>query len=421
LFWEQLSIKEKQREHSDKKHTPIPLYMRLNGCMFITLDDLISELKMTTIIKFIAKEFQQFRRDPKMFGIILVAPVIQLIFLGYAANLDVENVKMVVFDQDRTSTSREFIKRFTGSGYFEIVDNVSSYKELETKIDRAEAILGLVISQDFEKNIARRQPASLQAIFEGSDGNQAAIAAGYVQMIVAKYSKDIVTEFMNISGRKISHAGNLSAEVRVWYNPEMKTRNYMVPGIVGLLVSLVTLVLTSLAIVKEKEIGTMEQLIVTPIKPYQLIAGKLIPFTILGLISVIIVLLAMRIIFAIPVKGSEPFLLFSALLYILSTLGIGLFISTISKTQQQAMMIAIFAVMMPMIFLSGFAFPIENMPKVIQFISHIIPLKYFNTIIRGVILKGLGFVDLWFEALILLMMGLVILFLSANRFHKKLE
>jgi ABC-2 type transport system permease protein len=201
----------------------------------------------------------------------------------------------------------------------------------------------------------------------------------------------------------------------------MKTRNYMVPGIVGLLVSLVTLVLTSLAIVKEKEIGTMEQLIVTPIKSYQLIAGKLIPFTILGLTAVIIVLAAMRIIFAIPVKGSGTFLLLSSFFYILSTLGLGLFISTVSKNQQQAMMIAIFAVMMPMIFLSGFAFPIENMPQIIQVISNIIPLKYFNTIIRGVILKGLGFADLWLDALVLFGMGAVILFLSAKRFNKKLE
>lgn len=376
---------------------------------------------MKTIIRFITKEFQQFRRDPKMFGIILIAPVIQLIFLGYAANLDVENVKAVVYDQNRTSTSREFVERFTSSGYFEIIEYVSSYKVLENKLDKAEAILGLVISQDFEKNIARKEPAPLQAIFEGSDGNQASIAAGYVQMIVSKYSKDVITKYMNIGGRKISPAGNLSAEVRVWYNPEMKTRNYMVPGIVGLLVSLVTLVLTSLAVVKEKEIGTMEQLIVTPIKPYQLIAGKLIPFTILGLISVIIVLFAMRFIFEIPVKGSESFLLLSAFFYILSTLGIGLFVSTISKTQQQAMMIAIFAVMMPMIFLSGFAFPIENMPKIIQYISYIIPLRYFNTIIRGVILKGLGFADLWVNALILLLMGVIILFFSALRFKSRLE
>jgi ABC-2 type transport system permease protein len=385
------------------------------------MNDIIKELRMNTIIKFIAKEFQQFKRDPKMFGIILIAPVIQLIFLGYAANLDVENVKAVVFDQNRTPTSREFIERFTSSGYFEIVDYVTSYNELEKKLNMGEAILALVISQNFDKNITRREPAPLQAIFEGSDGNQASIAAGYVQSIVAGYSKDITAEFMNVSGRKISPAGNLTAEVRVWYNPEMKTRNYMVPGIVGLLVSLVTLVLTSLAIVKEKEIGTMEQLIVTPIKSYQLIAGKLIPFTILGLTAVIIVLAAMRIIFAIPVKGSGTFLLLSSFFYILSTLGLGLFISTVSKNQQQAMMIAIFAVMMPMIFLSGFAFPIENMPQIIQVISNIIPLKYFNTIIRGVILKGLGFADLWLDALVLFGMGAVILFLSAKRFNKKLE
>ncbi len=376
---------------------------------------------MKTIIHFVIKEFQQFRRDPKMFGIILIAPVIQLIFLGYAANLDVENIKTVVYDRNKTSTSREFIERFTSSGYFEIVEYVSSYNDLEEKLNKGEAILALIISQDFEEKIFRRETAALQAIFEGSDGNQASIAAGYVQAIVARYTKDIITELVNLSGRKISPAGNISTEVRVWYNPTMKTRNYMVPGIVGLLVSLVTLVLTSLAVVKEKEIGTMEQLIVTPIRPYQLIAGKLIPFTILGLVSVIIVLLSMRIIFEIPVKGSGTFLLVSAFLYILSTLGIGLFISTVSKTQQQAMMIAIFAVMMPMIFLSGFAFPVENMPVAIQYISHIIPLKYFNIIIRGVILKGLGFADLWINALILLLMGAAILFFSAMRFKSRLE
>jgi ABC-2 type transport system permease protein len=376
---------------------------------------------MKTIIKFVVKEFQQFKRDPKMFGIILVAPVIQLIFLGYAANLDVENIKTVVWDKNKTQTSREFIEKFTSSGYFEIVEYVSSYKELENRLDMSEAILALVISKDFEKNIRRRESAHLQAIFEGSDGNQASIAAGYVQMLVSKYSKDILIDLMHASGRKIQPSGNLSTEIRVWYNPEMKTRNYMVPGIVGLLVSLVTLVLTSLAVVKEKEIGTMEQLIVTPIKPYQLIAGKLIPFTILGLVSVIIVLLAMRIIFAIPVKGSEVFLLVSSFLYILSTLGLGLYISTVSKTQQQAMMIAIFAVMMPMIFLSGFAFPIENMPKIIQYISYVIPLRYFINIIRGVILKGIGFYELWSDALILLLMGILILLLSSRRFKKRLE
>jgi len=375
---------------------------------------------MKTIIHFIKKEFLQFKRDPKMFGIILIAPVIQLVFLGYAANLDVDNVKTVVYDMNRTSTSRQLVERFTSSGYFKIVDYAGSYNQLEDDLNKGKAILAIVISQDFEENIMRREQAPLQAIFEGSDGNQASIAAGYVQSIIRGYSKSILTDYMNISGRKISPIGNLSAEVRIWYNPTMKTRNFMVPAIVGLLVSLVTLVLTSLAIVKEKEIGTMEQLIVTPIRSYQMIIGKLVPFTILGFVAVTIVLVAMRIIFEIEIKGSIIFLLCSSFLYILSTLGLGLLISTISKTQQQAMMIAIFAVMLPMVFLSGFAFPIENMPKIIQVVSYAIPLRYFITIIRGVILKGLGFADLWIEASVLFGMGISILLLSSLRFRKKL-
>jgi len=375
---------------------------------------------MKTIIHFIKKEFLQFKRDPKMFGIILIAPVIQLIFLGYAANLDVDNVKTVVYDMNRTSTSRQLVERFTSSGYFKIVDYAGSYNQLEDDLNKGKAILAIVISQDFEENIMRREQAPLQAIFEGSDGNQASIAAGYVQSIIRGYSKSILTNYVNASGRKISPIGNLSAEIRIWYNPTMKTRNFMVPAIVGLLVSLVTLVLTSLAIVKEKEIGTMEQLIVTPVRPYQMIIGKLVPFTILGFVAVTIVLVAMRIIFEIEIKGSIIFLFGSSFLYILSTLGLGLLISTISKTQQQAMMIAIFAVMLPMVFLSGFAFPIENMPKIIQAVSYAIPLRYFITIIRGVILKGLGFADLWIEASVLFGMGISILLLSSLRFRKKL-
>ena len=195
----------------------------------------------------------------------------------------------------------------------------------------------------------------------------------------------------------------------------------MIPGIVALLLMVVTLILTSLAIVKEKEIGTLEQLIVTPIKPYQMILGKLIPFAILGFLSVIIVLTAMNVIFSIPVKGSVVFLFVSTFIYLLTTLGLGLFVSTISKTQQQAMMLAIFVIMMPMIFLSGFTFPIENMPKAIQLITYIIPLRYFMVIIRGVILKGIGIADLWPELLILLVMGVSILSFSTLRFRKKLD
>ena len=376
---------------------------------------------MKSILEFVKKEFLQFKRDPKMFALILIAPVVQLTFLGFAANLDVMLVKTIVYDQDRSTTSRDFIEKFTSSGYFQIEKYVSSYDEITDEIDRGKAILALVIPNDFEKNIYSRRAASVQAIFNGSDGNTAGIVAGYSQNIVSTYSQNIVLNFLNRSGQKLSSVPVINPEIRVWYNPELKTRNFMVPGIVGLLLSLITLILTSLAVVKEKEIGTMEQLIVTPLKPYQIIIGKLVPFVVLSFVAVLIILAAMWFIFGIPVKGELWFLFLSSFLYILSTLGLGLFVSTISKTQQQAMMIAIFAVMMPMIFLSGFAFPIENMPRSIQLISYIIPLRYFNDIIRGVIIKGLGFSDLWFNAVLLLMMGVVILFFSSLRFKSRLE
>jgi ABC-2 type transport system permease protein len=376
---------------------------------------------MKQIFHFIKKEFLQFKRDPRMFGIILIAPVVQLILLGYAANLDIDNIKMIVFDQNRTSTSREFIEKFTSSNYFLIVEYADNYNDITRSLDYGNAIVAMVIPNDFEEKINRRETVKVQAIFDGSDGNSASISAGYMQAIIIRYSQSIITDYIQRSGSLIKPFGNVTAETRVWYNPTLKTRNFMVPGIVGLLLSIITLILTSLAVVKEKEVGTMEQLIVTPLKPHQIIIGKLVPSVILGFLAIIIVLTAMSYLFNIPVKGSITFLLGSSFFYILSTLGLGLFVSTISKTQQQAMMIAIFAVMMPMVFLSGFAFPVENMPGAIQFISYIVPLKYFITIIRSVILKGLGFSDLWMEAFVLLGMGVMILFLSSLRFRKRLE
>lgn len=356
-----------------------------------------------------------------MYSLVLLSPVIQLTLLGFAANLDIDNVRTVVYDKDRSFTSRNFIERFTSSGYFSIEKYLDSYNEVTKEIDYGNAILALVIPPDFEKNINRSKPVSIQVILNGSDGNSANITAGYVQSVTATYSKNLLIDLMHRSSVKSSPTGTLSAEVRVWYNPTLKTRNFMVPGIVGLLLSIVTLILTSLAVVKEKEIGTLEQLIVTPLKPFQILIGKLIPFVILGFASVITILTAMRYVFDIAVKGDLIFLFVSSFLYILSTLGLGLFVSTISKTQQQAMMISIFTVMMPMIFLSGFAFPIENMPEIIQYISYVIPLRYFINIIRGIIIKGIGFNELWLDATILFVMGAIILALSSLRFRKRLE
>ncbi len=376
---------------------------------------------MQIIINIIIKEFLQLKRDPKLFGVIFIAPIVQLILLGYAATLDVNTIHFTVFDQDKTVTSRQFIDRFTESGYFEVEAYVDNYNDAENLIDKGETILTFVIPKGFEKNINRKQTAKVQAIFDGSNGNETSIAAGYVQAIVANYSNRLLLDLKEKNGNIINSAGLLIPEIRVWYNPELKTRNFMVPSIMGLLLMVITIILMSMAVVKEREIGTLEQLIVTPIKPIQLIIGKFVPFIIIGFIDVLLVIAVMVFWFDIGIRGDFFFLLFSSLLFVLSTLGLGLLISTISKTQQQAMMVAQFGVMMPMIYLSGFTFPIENMPRVIQYITYLIPLRYFITILRSVILKGTGFIELLPQLGMLFLLGTIIFTASVLKFKKRLN
>lgn len=376
---------------------------------------------MKTIIQFIIKELLQFKRDKKMLAVVFMAPILQLILLGYGANMDVDIVHTTIFDQDKTVTSREYIRNLEESGYFSIDYYTSSYKEVTELINDGKTLVGIVIPKDFEKKINRRETVSVQTLFEGSDGNTASISLGYIQGITNRFSQKVILETKDKYGIKIPIAGSLVPEVRVWYNPEMKTRNYMVPGIMGLILMITTLSLMSMAIVREREIGTLEQLIVTPIKKYQLLIGKLIPFTLIGFVVLVIVMIIMTQWFGIVVKGNKFYLLFTALLFVLSNLGLGLFVSTVSKTQQQAMMASVFALMMPMIYLSGFAFPIENMPQVVQYITYLIPLRYFITILRGIVLKGIGFSSLWLETLILFGMGAALLIMSSLRFSKKIE
>ncbi len=376
---------------------------------------------MKTILSIIIKEFLQLKRDPRLFGIVFIAPVLQLVILGYAANMDINTVHTAVYDQDNSPASRNFIERFEHSGYFKIDDYVDNYSEVNKDINDNKVLWALVIPRDFEKKIRRMQPAPVQAVFDGSDGNKASIAMGYVQDIVTNYSKNILLQAADKTGRKIALAGSMVPDVRVWYNPELKTRVFMVPSITGLILAIITTILMSMAIVKEREVGTLEQLIVTPIKPLQLVIGKMVPFVILGFFDALIVLGVMVFWFGIGIRGSFIFLLAACFVFVLSTLGIGLFISTISKTQQQAMMVAQFGIMMPMLFLSGFAFPIDNMPVILQYISYLVPVRYFITILRAVILKGASFMELLPEFLILLLIGAVILMASALRFRKRLS
>lgn len=376
---------------------------------------------MNIIKLFISKEFRQFLRDPKMFVVVLIAPVIQLIFLGYAANRDLNFVNTAVYDMDKSGKSRELIRDLEGSGFFKIENIANNYNEVESDLDNAKVLCGIVIPDDFEKKLLSKRTADIQIIFDGSDGNKASIASGYIANILESFSKDVSIAIVDRSGIKISFTGNVTPETRVWYNPNLTTRNFMLPSIVGLILIIITINLTSLAIVKEREVGTLEQLIVTPIRPYQMIIGKLVPFSIMGFVAIILVLSVMRFWFGIEVKGSLGFLFLSSFFFMLSTLGLGLFVSTISRTQQQAMITSAFLVIMPMIFLSGFSFPIESMPQAIQYITYLVPLRYFIIIIRGIVLKGLGFADLWQEVAVLFMMGVFIMLISSLRFKKNLE
>lgn len=376
---------------------------------------------MKIILTIIVKEFLQLRRDPRLFAIIFIAPVLQLILLGYAANLDINNINTIVYNQDKTEASREFIEKFERSGYFTMNHYADNYDQVMNYINKGEDLWALVIPKDFEKDLQRGGQTKVQALFDGSDGNKASIAFGYVTGVVSSYSQNILIDAKHKYGLRGMSAVNINTELRVWYNPELKTRVFMLPGIMGLLLTIITTTLMAMGIVKEREIGTLEQIIVTPIKPAQLIIGKTIPFIILGFIDVLVVTLVMVYWFGIAIRGDFFFLMLASFIYVLSSLGLGLFISTVSKTQQQAFMVAMFGILLPMNFLSGFAFPIENMPDWIQAITYLIPLRYYITILRGVILKGDGMLQLIPETLALLGIGIFILAASSMRFRKRLE
>ncbi len=354
-----------------------------------------------------------------MLALSIMAPVIQLLLLGYAATTDVRDIPMLVYDQDRTSTSREFVNQFINSGYFVIQREVNSSNEIDRYIEHGDVWMALIIPYDFTKNLQSNRQTSVQLLADGSDANSANISIGYASQIIGRYSQNIIAEKMtkSVTGLKISR---VQPEVRVWYNPELKSRNFMVPGVLAMVLLIVTMTLTSLAIVKEKEGGTFEQLIVTPIQPYQLILGKLLPFVIIGAIDVALVIVVANGWFGVPLRGSVLLLFGLSGLFVLTTLGLGLFVSTVSKTQQQAMMTAQFFFFMPFIFFSGFTFPIENMPEVIQHITYAIPLRYYIVIVRGIFLKGVGIAELWHQAAALLLFGIVILTLSVLRFRKRL-
>ncbi len=365
------------------------------------------------------KELLELRQDPRLFGVIFIAPIIQLTMLGYAATTDVKNVPVVVVDQDHTPQSRELISRFEASPYFTIAGSTGSVQEVDAWFERNRAWMGLVIPGDYHERIGSGRTATVQVIADGTDSNSTNVAMGYAANLVAGYNEELGRKRLLAAGQNVP-ARAIEARIRVWFNPQLESRDFMIPGIVALLLLVITTNLSSMAVVREKELGTLEQLNVTPVTRWQLIVGKLLPYGAIGILDVVLVTTVAVMWFEIPLLGSPVLLFATSCIYLLTTLGLGLFISTISDTQQQAMMTATFFFLTPMLYLSGFIFPIENMPAVIQPVTYLIPLRYFIIIVRGIFLKGLGVAVLWPQILALLAWGLAIVGLAVARSRKTL-
>ncbi|MEQ1947870.1 MAG: ABC transporter permease [Bryobacteraceae bacterium] len=377
----------------------------------------------------IRKEFIQALRDPRMRGMLVVPPLLQLLIFGYAVNLDVDNAKIAWMDQDHTPQSRDLYQQFAGSGHFVIAAAPTTEAEMQRTLDVGQVDGVIRVLPGFGRDVQRGRATSVQVLLDGTNSNTASLVSGFASQTVARYSQSIsgdqqrsrlITGTLASGGPVSVHIPQVNSQSRVWYNPDLKSRNYFIPGVVVNIITLVTLSLTAMGIVREKEIGTMEQLMVTPIRAVELILGKTLPFVVVGYWDLVLVTTAALLIFHVPFNGSFLLLLFAAFVFLLTTLGAGLFISTISKTQQQAMM-ATSIFFQPFFLLSGFTFPIRNMPQVMQWLTLVNPVRYFMEIVRGVFLQGAGFSTLWPQIVILAVIGVTVLTMSVQRFHKQLE
>jgi ABC-2 type transport system permease protein len=381
----------------------------------------------------IVKEFLQLRQDRKLIPAMIIGPLMQLLVLGYAANTDVNDIPTLLVDQDRTAASRDLVDQFEGSGYFKVVGGEDGIGAIDPWLIEGRAQIALVIGAGYGEALAAGRPPSVQVIADGTDSNSAVVGLGYASRIISSIGANALERRLAAQAGATAQAngaaqagvtasaGSIELVPRVWYNPDLKSRWFYVPSILAMTLMLTTMILPSMAVVREKEIGTLEQISVTPIRPWQLIVGKLIPFAVIGNITLVLVTALVVGLFRVPLVGSFVTLVLLTQLFMLTTLGLGLFASTLVSTQQQAMMTATFLLMVPMIYLSGLIFPIENMPRIIQYGTYAIPLRYYCLIIRGIFLKGSGIAVLWPEALALFGFGTVVLLLASARFHKGLD
>lgn len=374
---------------------------------------------MQRIFYLVQKEFRQIFRDPAMIGVLFVVPFIQIVLLGYAITTDVKNVTVVFTDLDRTGMSRDFLQDFTHTLYFDPVGFEDDYSALPEWLDDGRARIAVIVPEHFQRDIIRGERPSVQLLVDGIDGNSAGVALSYITRIVQEHQASLIVQEPRL-GQPMRGVRLTRAETRFWYNPAMESKVYIVPGIVALLLLIITVFLTSMGIVREKEIGTLDQLIVTPIRATELILGKTIPFSILGFLEITIAMGFVYLIFGIGVQGSILLLFMESAIFILTTLGVGILISTISETQQQALFVGWFFMIFA-ILLSGFFIPISNMPDAIQYLTYLNPLRYFMVILREIYLKGTSLQYLLPETLAMITFGVGVFSLAVLRYRKVLR
>lgn len=367
----------------------------------------------------LVKEFIQVFRDPRMRIIIFVPPVVQLLVFGYAARMDIRNIPTGIYDLDNSELSRLLVSKFAESGYFDVVEHVAHGERLTELMDRSRIRAAIQINKGFGERIKAGQTAALQVIVDGTDSNTAGVVLNYGSKIAQEFSEYISRLYLGRYQGAAPAPPRIELQTRTWFNENLDSRYFYIPGIIAILVMLIVLMLTGMSVVREKEIGTMEQIMVTPIRPAEFILGKTVPFALIGFMNVILITAVGSVWFDIPIRGSLALLLLCTGLYLLSSLGMGLLISTVCHTQQQAMM-TIFFFFFPAVLLSGFMFPIANMPQVVQWLTYVNPMRYYLVIIRGIFLKGIGLEVLWPQMLALLVIGGFSLWLAAKRLRKTL-
>ncbi|HUL02813.1 MAG TPA: ABC transporter permease [Gemmatimonadales bacterium] len=374
----------------------------------------MSRLSLRRLVQMIRKEFRQLRRDPRVVAVMLISPLVQLLVFGYAVTTDVRNVPTIVLDRDWTAQSRAVADALTASGYFRLAAYAHEPRDLVRALDRGSALIAIDIPRGFGRLLAQGSPAPLQVLVDGTSANTANVASGYVALI-ARHAADQSAAGAGLPASNVA----LNFEPRVWYNPGLEARLWYVPGTAGVIIVNLCLILTALAVVREREEGTLEQLLVTPIRPLEIIVGKTVPVAAIVMIDVAMVAAAGALLFHVPLRGSLLVFGSSALLFVLAGLGAGLLLSTVAHTQQQASM-SMALVMMPVNMLSGFIFPITSMPRVVQWLTLINPLRYEIDVLRGVFLRGVGLDVLWPQFAVLAVMSVALLLVAARRFHRTL-